>query len=573
MEFIYKALQVKQTTSNKMIVLFAAAATDIKQWAGVPQKKSFGNGEETVGFQREENVKRVKSLGEFCSNDENIIQNPLLCATRKLPLATCHFQPNNNEVGNMQEGALFISIPDYSSFSFVEVLQHVRDYLENRVPCLSSTPLSDALIVKLKSMAVESGHISINCDNEDDEVGIEDDEGVNSDTTDAEAALFEESHILDFWQEIACRIEVINLMESPYNGEEFLGFAKSALITYLQPIVLVDGQHRLKGALKAAEDSLYKPDNQTEIEERILNGESYVSVEADIMKREVRQLPISLLLADAPDEQVFQFVVVNQKATPIGRALLGTIISTSLSNDEMDKVAVRLKDAGIPLEESQAVTYLVRYPGSPFCGLVERGLVGDTKDLLQWGVFASLVGIFRDLSGGKLFGRKNDYAQAWKDRYLSISAIANAYEENGYDNSFSYWRKIDGPWRSVFIAFFTKIRDIFGDVSTQGAHNYWGRPRESNLFNKVSLTILASDFFQYLIETKKTIESVEAISGMVDDWLEGVAKNYFNRDWSLSGIKKDSTGIRNQWAYQWVEYRKNPSQLPQTRTYRNPKGD
>jgi hypothetical protein len=82
MEFRYKALRVRQTKSDKRVVLFAALATEIDQWAGVPQKKRFGE-EETVGFNEKKNPKRVESLREFCTNDENIIQNPLLCATRQ----------------------------------------------------------------------------------------------------------------------------------------------------------------------------------------------------------------------------------------------------------------------------------------------------------------------------------------------------------------------------------------------------------------------------------------------------------------------------------------------------------
>ena len=83
----------------------------------------------------------------------------------------------------------------------------------------------------------------------------------------------------------------------------------------------------------------------------------------------------------------------------------------------------------------------------------------------------------------------------------------SGYSEAGFGDPFEYWRKFDGPWRDVFMAFFAKIRDEFGDRSTDDAHNYWGKPRDSNLFNKVSLTILAADFFQYLVETRKTIES------------------------------------------------------------------
>ncbi len=179
--------------------------------------------------------------------------------------------------------------------------------------------------------------------------------------------------------------------------------------------------------------------------------------------------------------------MVNQKATPIGRALLGTIVATTLSNDELARVADRLKDAGIQLEESQAITFLSRYPDSPFCGLIERGLAGDAKDLLQWNVFASLVSIFRDLRGGKLFGQRNDYAHIWGQRQLGDSALVKDYAAKGSESPLDYWRTLDGPWRDVFMAFWMEVRDKFGNTEDADKHNYWGKPRESNLFNKVSL--------------------------------------------------------------------------------------
>ncbi len=449
MEYRYKALRMKQTSSEKSVVFLAAPATDIDEWAGIPQKKRFGTGEETVGFQREENEKRIESVGEFCSNDENIIQNPLLCSTRNIPVATSHFEANEGESGDTQEGILSISIPDYDAFSLEEVIGQVRSYIESRIPELANTQPNELLIAKLKALAVEHGHIEADDeaeDSSDEESEDTQDNGV--DATNAEAALFEESHIVDFWQEVACRHEVIKLIDSPPDGDEFLAFSKSALISYLKPIVLVDGQHRLRGALKSAEDKLSQEHIKAEIEDRIADGEPADGVQRSILTREVRRLPVSLLLADDPAEQVFQFVVVNQKATPIGRALLGTIVSTTLSNDEMSAVASRLKSAGIELEESQAITFLARYPGSPFFGLVERGLSSDSKDLLQWGVFASLVGIFRDLRGGRLFGAKNDYTDAWKTRFLADSPIVSGFAEAGCASAFEYWRKFDGPWRA-----------------------------------------------------------------------------------------------------------------------------
>jgi hypothetical protein len=277
-------------------------------------------------------------------------------------------------------------------------------------------------------------------------------------------------------------------------------------------------------------------------------------------------------MSDDPSEQVFQFVVVNQKATPIGRALLGTIVSTTLSNDEMGRVAGRLKDAGIRLEESQAVTYLARHQDSPFCGLIERGLSGRSNDLLQWNVFASLIGIFRNLKGGRLYGQRNDYANLWASRYLGESGIVQDFRDKGFDSPDEYWSSLEGPWRQFFIAFWGTVRDKLGNTSVPDKPNYWGATRESNLFNKISLTILAADFFQFLVETRMKIESVDQVPDLTRNWLLEVDDGYFDRNWNLVGVKKDSTGIRNRWAEIWTEYRKSGGNLPDKRNLRSPRG-
>lgn len=578
MKFRYQAIKTKQTRSDKWLAMFAAPAPEIDDWAGVPQKKRFDSGEETAGFQREENPQRIRSLRDFYLNQENVIHNPLLCSTRAIPLSSVTFEPTDAKSPNpdVQVGELIVTIPDFQSLSFEEILRRVREYIEERVPELKKREPDSPLVANLKARAAEVGHISEegggNSSNADASDGEETaTEPENGD--DPSAALFEESHIVDFWQEVAARHELAKQIEEPIAGDVFLGFTREALLSYLRPVVLVDGQHRLRGALSAAKAMLDEPTIQSEIEERITNGESPEDVEGDIIRREARLLPVSLLLSNEPAEQVFQFVVVNQKATPIGRALLGTIVSTTLSNEEMENVASRLKSAGIQLEESQAITYLVRHPDSPFAGLVERGLSGDGKDLLQWNVFSSLIGIFRYLKGGKLFGQRNDYAEIWRQRYLPSSGIVADHEKNDCETPEEYWSKLDGPWRDVFIRFWTKIRDTFGDTTDSDKHNFWGRTRESNLFNKISLTILAADFFQFLIESRTTIDSVDDIPGWVDTWLENANPGYFDKNWNLPGVKKDSSGIRNQWAFLWAEYRKSGGNLPDRRLFRQPKGE
>ena len=569
-EYRYKALKNAQTRSGKEIVLFNAPAHEIAAWAGVPQKKRFDEGGETLGFQRDENANRITDLGNFCSNPENVIQNPLLCALRDLSLTTVEFQPIPNESEPSQFGTLLITVPDYRQLTLLEVLANVREYIEARVPELATKALPDHLINSLKERAGFITNVHEETDRNGDTNGSDESDDNGNDP--AAVLLLEESHIVDFWEEIAVRHQLLLDLGAKFTGDELCGYSRDALMSFIKPVVVVDGQHRLQGALRALESQMDSDSIQHEIVRMIEGGVDSESVDRTIREREARQLPLSLLLSSDPAEQVFQFVVVNQKATPIGKALLGTIVSTTLSNSEIEPVTTRLTKAGIKLEESKAITYLIRSELSPFCDLVERGLAGaETGDVLKWSVLASLVNIFRRLKGGRLFHSQVDYADGWGNKYLSESGIIPDDIRDDRDKRLEYWGRIDGPWRDVMVSFFSAVRDKLGNRHTADAHNYWGRPRHSNLFNKISLTILAADFFRYLRGARRGIDAVADVPRLVDEWLEDVNCDYFDRDWKLSGVKKDSTGIRSQWSQLWAEYRDNPTRLPQVRNYRTPR--
>ena len=568
MQYRYQCLKFQQTRSGKCLVQFAAKATDINVWAGVPQKRKFEFGEhsggEAVGFQRPENLKRVKNLMEFYRNPENIIQNPLLCSLRDAPESTVSFtaSPDNPLVNGVQLGELQIDVPRFQDFSLLKCIRSVRKSIEQRVPSLAQRTLDTNVLNDLKATAISVGVLQESDTSTDPSLDANE-ESAPSESDDPTGVLFEESHIADFWEELAAREKLLDEIGNGLpNDEHFLGYSREILLSYLRPVVLVDGQHRLLGALDAARELLNHPDTRSEIEDLISSGRSPNTVEAEILSRESRLLPISLLMSTEPQDQVFQFVVVNQKATPVGKALLGTIVSTTLSENEMEKVVQRLKSAGIEVEEAKVITFLSRHPDSPFAGLVDRGLAGSARDALQWNVFASLISLFRNLKNGKLYGQKNDYAKIWREKYLPESEIISEYDSKGYSNPFEYWSTFDGPWRDVFIKFWTTIRDKFGSTDDVERHNYWGTPRNSNLFNKISLTILAADFFQFLRERKQRLDSVDSVQVLVEDWLEDVNTGYFDKEWGLKGVKKDSVGIRNRWAQLWVDYRKSGGRLP-----------
>jgi hypothetical protein len=549
---IYPAIRFKQADDGKPMAMFAAPASEIVLWSGVVQRKRLDDHDETIGFQRVENASRVRDLSKFMEDEHNVIQNPLLCAAQDLE--SCVFEPLE---GDGDVGHIHLEWSDLSQVPILELLERLQSRLESRLPQLAGEKPPPATIARLRSLGA-----SADVDEEqavapdDEEVG----EGADSSPLDSEVALFdEETHLKEFWEEVAARVVLLREVGSDEQGRDsFLGFSREAIRSYLQPVLIVDGQHRLAGAVRVAEHRANETDEGRAASERLIaEGVDAARAEAEVLARCSRRLPISLLLDDSPEEHVFQFVVVNQKATPIGRALLGTIVSTSLTADELDKVAQRLTQAGIPLESARAIAAVTRDPASPFFNLVQRGLMDEGADLLPWSVMASLVSVFRDLKNGQLFGGRVDYADKWKRNLLGDSKIVSGSD---LEEKYEQWCRQDGAWRDCFRVFWSSVRSHLGS-DDRSSGNYWGSPRNSNLFNKVSLMILTADFFQFLTDRDEVINSTQEVERHVERWLQDVRPEYFARDWRLEGIKKDNPGIRKQWARLWVEYRKDPQRL------------
>jgi hypothetical protein len=560
----YPAYLMLQTAGSKPLVLFVAPATEIADWVGIPQRGRLDGGE-TVGFQRQENPARVKELAEFFSDPRNVVQNPLLCAMQD-PL-DIKFDP---VAPGSPFGELSITTDALDTLSLLELVKRVVARLESRVPSLASQPIDQDRLAVILRRASDFHELADAVDfSELDTDPIETDDSIDASAEDsagdvASVLLTEETQLVDFYQELVTRRDVLGRLGADEDPRELLGFSKEAMISYLQPVVLVDGQHRLRGAVTAAESGANSAEGRDELKKAIDSGIEPDAAQASVVASKSRMLPVSLLLDDSPSEHVFQFVVVNQKATPMGKALLGTIVSTSLSRDELEPVAQRLRNAGIRLEDSQAVAYLTRSDESPFKGLVQTGVVGDSGGHLQWNVLKGLTSIFRELKGGKLYHQTVDYAAKWRRRELINSDLVG----DGSDASekFKIWSSPDGPWRDVFIRFYTLVRDRFGDSDPE-AHNAWGRTT-SNLYNKISLTILGADYFQFLDDRRKTLNAIDDVNETFEEWLDGVNGTYFNRDWRMGSLKKDQGPVQKRWSMVWFEYRKDPERLPRVENYR-----
>ncbi|WP_338767794.1 hypothetical protein V7968_02340 [Nocardia vulneris] len=543
----YSAHLTRQTPDGMALVLFNAPATDIGRWAGIPQRLKLNN-EETSGFQREVSPTRVRQIAAFFDDSRNIVQNPLLAALQET--AAISFDPLEE---HPEFGTLSITLEDYGSLSLLDLLRKVAHRLESRVPGLQA---EDDRILEIIREA--SKYHSIN--GFEDDLTADDEEELSSTDEDvndaAGAVLGDETQITDFYTEIMGRIIALEKMGSEERPEELLGFTREAMLGYIKPIVLVDGQHRLQGAIRAAENLAKKNRTDGDLFDAVDRGEDPETAAASLLESSVRQLPVSLLMDDSSSEHVFQFIIVNQKATPIGKALLGTIVSTSLSRDELEPVADRLRQANIQLDDSQAVAFLTRFEGSPFRGLVQTGVGRETPNLLIWPVLKGLVGIFRELKGGRLYFSTVDSAAQWRKGQLANCGVVAEGDSDA--DKFTLWSEPDGPWRDLFITFYIKVRDKLGNVTDPEMSNYWGKTT-SQLYNKIYLTILAADFFDYIATKEISFDSIETMETVVDEYLGPLDARYFSRTWKIEGVKKDALATKRKWATLWHDYRKGSS--------------
>ncbi len=556
----YRGVIGEQLPGSPEIVLFQAPAADIAAWSGIPQRRRVATSDgavETAGFQREEKATRVADLATFMHDNRNVIQNPLLAATQ---------DDGAISIDRHDDGTcdITINIPDLDSLSLEDLFLRILGGLEGRMPSLSERqPAPTVLQTLRKSLSVHVAPESATSAAQSEPEESND----NEDSVNATAVLFEEeTQVVDFYDELKARFVILKELGASANQLESIGgFGRDFLESLVKPVVLVDGQHRLRGALKAIEEAADTDDGTQRIAELVDGGMSAAEAEWAYAREAGRVLPVSLLLDASPAEHVFQFVVVNQRATPMSPALLGTIVSTSLSQDELDPIRQRLRQAGIELESSRAIAYLSRAPESPFRGLVATGMGGDRPNALPWSVLGKLSEIFRHLQGGAPYHPPLiDSAKIWRDKLLPASGLIEESVQG--EDRLKAWSAQDGPWRELFIRVFTRIRDKFGSMTDPNAGNYWGSTK-SNLYNMVSLSILAADFFAFLRENNYALKDWAEVESVIDQWIGDLSSNYFARDWRMGGTKKDQPLIKKAWSEAWAEYRITRDRLPRIERY------
>lgn len=182
-----------------------------------PSEKLFDDGQESAGFQREESPGRLKDISAFLSEPANTIQNPLLCASREFSKSEVSFEelPGPHNSDSVKNGTITISVPDFKEISYLELVKMVMGYLETRLPALKNQTPSEAVLARITTLAREKDLYESDGDEAEDQQTPENEDEAAEDTLQdigSVGVLFEESHLSDFWEELAARKRVLEKM-------------------------------------------------------------------------------------------------------------------------------------------------------------------------------------------------------------------------------------------------------------------------------------------------------------------------------------------------------------------------
>lgn len=256
------------------------------------------------------------------------------------------------------------------------------------------------------------------------------------------------------------------------------------------PGLIMDGQHRIFGAKEAAENIV---------------------------------LPVVLIPGLKLSEQVFNFYILNNKAKPLDKRQLRSIISTSLTGGEISELYSRFNSSGLNADEAQWTYRVNTDAGSPFKGLVSLKLEGDDSPIDD-NVMDQVVSRFIKLP----------------KTYDSLKKGLNF----NWDKSSQYDFKLE-----LFYGLWSAVRDQFPkawDLAASG-------PGNGQLFQKVALLQLQ----EYVLGLLKQVVLFQEASplgsreGLYTDArkaLQRIPEEFFLKEWRKKGL--DTSAGRALWLEQ-----------------------
>jgi len=453
-KYSYSGFCYEQRPSGGLIT-FIAPVGEIKAWAGVP-RKHFNY---QHGFQRALVEKRVTELRDFYALDQqNLTPTSVVVAVRA---GACTVVPvsKKDQDGNetMPEGLCEITfeLRELSQESTGALINSALEVIRQRVGVGAASEVDANL-----NAAVE---VAIEAETADDVAESE----ANVSTDDVDLGEPPASHLLHFYTELLA----IKQGKVQLHDEEKL---REVLYSLLKPAVIVDGQHRVYGAAAFTES----------------------------MRFAVNAIPDADWL-----EQVFQFVVINQKAKAIEPAFLHSIIATSLTDDEIGSLYKRLRKSGVDVEKAQFMNRINSDPDSPFKAMIDFEIEG-APGFLKFPGMSSLARDFR----------------AIKKNYPGLVTEGASWTN-------------DSAWLPHFYAFWRGIKDYFEFLDDR----LWREPTENNpnnLLKIVTLQELQKMMLESWADSRvfKLSDPLVTYENSKVFW-NGFPSQFFSDEWKKKGLQ------------------------------------
>ena len=243
----------------------------------------------------------------------------------------------------------------------------------------------------------------------------------------------------------------------------------TAMEAICRPAIVIDGQHRLNGAAR---------------------------IERDVM------LPVVAMPQCSWTDQVYQFVVINEKAQRVETSLLTDIFGSSLTQSEQMKLRQTLGRAKVNIEERIAAVVANRDPESPFFNMVQLQLEGPPPAGISPYITDRTIRLLIDGGSGR-------NATGWRiDDEFYERFVAHTYpDRSAWDN----WNS--GIWRKYWFVFWHTVGEFYNDQARQSNHalDLWSSAEQSNLTKAVTLRTLQSLFMQKCVERMDDVERTREI--------------------------------------------------------------
>lgn len=283
-------------------------------------------------------------------------------------------------------------------------------------------------------------------------------------------------------------------------SEQELADLITAMESVCRPAIVVDGQHRLIGASNSAKEIW---------------------------------LPVVAIPHCSWQEQIYQFVVINEKAQKVETTILTDIFGSSLTKNEQAAIRKKLARSNTNIEERILAVVANRDANSPFFNMVNVKLDGPPPAGVSPFISDNTVRMLIE-------GSPSRRALGWRTH----EDFYNKYVSPTFPDREDWDNWYDGKWRDYWFAFWHTVADYYNDQAAKAkAHDaLWSPVSQTNLTKAVTLRILQSLFMTKVVEWVNQIDSMKSI--LVETLGEEAAKEKIEQQRQLRSIPSTAAGFR-----------------------------